>query len=152
MRESDLLGTWSEDVLHSPGAQSDYLLHFRGDGLGSVSYETGLSSELSVFTWSLAGGCLTITTIAAYLARGTSGDTFEPEPHDQRFDLDAAAFSITVEDTPVAGPVRVIRLRPGAHPGYPDAFGYLGDAAPPPEVTALLDRHGRAGDPEASSP
>jgi len=72
VRESDLWGTWSEDVLYSPGAQVTTSTP-TASLLGSVSYETKLSSELLVFTWSLAGGAaLSITTIAAYLAGRTS--------------------------------------------------------------------------------
>jgi hypothetical protein len=43
-------------------------------------------------------------TIAAHLAGRISSNTFEVESHDHSFDLDTAAFSITVEDTHVEEP------------------------------------------------
>jgi hypothetical protein len=102
----DLLGTWSEDAMYAPGAQSDTRLYFRGDGLGARANATFAGTEATVFRWSLADGALTTHTLGGwYQERGP----WEPSAT-RGWDLSEVPVTVTVEDTYLRPAVRVLRL------------------------------------------
>jgi hypothetical protein len=127
MRAEDLLGEWSSDALSYPGAQSDWSLFLRGDGLGSLAYGTATSTSASIFTWSLADDALTTRTLGNYAESERGGwETLEAS---SGWDQEANPVSLSVEDTPARPAMRVLRLvsRVEAALPRPIAFARVGD-------------------------
>jgi hypothetical protein len=95
--EFELIGVWSNDALHGPGAQSDEMLIFLADGLGRAETWNFSLCEVIHFRWALTGpASITLnSTIYVYdkrtdVAAGVSSDAslddidrFEHQPCDQ---------------------------------------------------------------------
>jgi hypothetical protein len=137
MTPDDLLGTWSVDARHGPGAMEDWLLHFRADGRGCLWYGALMGAQVAVFDWRLTGGRLTTTTRRRFQTPAGHQEPFRPGGQ-ARLDLVEVTVTVGMEPTPARRQLRVLRVPPGTIRRFENAFGYEGPE-PRASMRPLLD-------------
>jgi hypothetical protein len=108
MRDGELVGRWSNDVLYGPGAQSDHVLIFKPDGTGRYEFLNWMLCSAELFRWEtpLPGVLLFIGERHLQIA----GDLRGVEEEQSLLGTREVPYTIAEEDTPLYGRIRVLRL------------------------------------------
>lgn len=108
---SDLIGIWSADHLYGPAAQSDDVLIFMPDGNGRYEFINFVLCSAELFTWTLIeNGLLRLSGVKKLQV---SDDTNGVEELPPSLGTEDVSFSISSEDTPLYGRVRVLDISLG---------------------------------------
>jgi hypothetical protein len=121
MRDNELTGLWSHDVLYSPGAQSDDWLIFKPDGTGRYEFLNWMLCSAEVFRWEAPRPGILRFIGGHHLQISADFRSVDAEP--SLLGTREVPYTIAEEDTPVYGRIRVLRLsleRPMS-----DRFGFL---------------------------
>jgi hypothetical protein len=120
MLDNELIGFWSADEMHGPGAQSDDCLIFKPDGTGRYEFLNWILCSADLFCWETPQpGVLRIVGVRN-LQVSDDARSIEVEP--SSFGTQEFYYEIKEEDTPSGDRMRVLRL-PLPVP-MQDSFGF----------------------------
>lgn len=54
VKNIDIIGKWSIDIMYCPGAQEDTLIIFLKDGTGWIEYMNAFANEIYTFNWKIS--------------------------------------------------------------------------------------------------
>jgi hypothetical protein len=120
MRDSELVGLWSNDALYGPGAQSDDWLIFKPDGTGRYEFLNWTLCSAELFRWETPRPGVLRFIGERHLQISDNLRSVEEEP--SVLGNREVLYTITEGETPANGRIRVLHL-PLAMP-MRDRFGF----------------------------
>jgi hypothetical protein len=108
MSDSELVGLWSHGALYGPGAQSDDWLIFKPDGTGRYEFLNWMLCSAELFHWETPRPGVLRFIGDRHLQIAADLRSVEEEP--SLLGTREVAYTITEEDTPARGRIRVLRL------------------------------------------
>jgi hypothetical protein len=108
MLDSELVGLWSNDALLGPGAQTDDWLIFKPDGTGRYEFLNWMLCSAEMFRWETPRRGVLRFIGERHLQISHDLRRVEEEP--SLLGIREVLYTITEEDTPVIGRIRVLCL------------------------------------------